>query len=78
MEENDMRQALLAELIDQMHERLANKMFPPDPAKDDQPAATGIPGSEAMADEKSIDTDKDADEMSDEELDEMMKGVSAE
>ncbi len=75
MDEMDMRSALLAELIDNMHGRLADKMFPPDPSKDDQPAATGIPGSEAAADEKMIDKDSDAEEMSDEELNEMMKGM---
>jgi hypothetical protein len=75
MEENDMRQALLAELIDSMHGRLADKMFPPDPSKADQPAATGIPGTEAAADEKMIDKDNDAEDMSDEDLDEMMKSI---
>lgn len=88
MEEMDMRHALLAELIDNMHGRLADKMFPPDPSKDDQPAATGItqdsttatgidiPRSlpnEAAEDEKSIDVDHDADEPTDEELEEMLK-----
>ena len=75
MGEHDMRQALLAELIDSMHGRLADKMFPPDPSKDDQPAATGIPGSEAAADEKRIDKDGDMEEPSDEELSEMMKSM---
>ncbi len=73
MGEHDMRQALLVELIDSMHGRLADKMFPPDPSKDDQPAATGIPGSEAAKAEESIDVDNDA--MTDEELDEMMKSA---
>ncbi len=68
---NDMRNMLLSELIDKMHTRMADKMFPPDPSMDDQPAATGIPGTEAAADEKMIDTDSDS--MSDEELDALMK-----
>jgi len=72
---DDMRQALLMELIDNMHGRLADKMFPPDPSKDDQPAVTGIPGTEAATDEKMIDKDSDAEDMSDEELDEMMKSM---
>jgi hypothetical protein len=90
MDKDAMRQSLLMELIDNMHGRLADKMFPPDPSKDDQPAVTGLtqPGTtatgieipraepnEAAVDEKSIDTDKDADEPSDEDLEEMMKGM---
>ena len=90
MDKDMMRNGLLAELIDQMHGRLADKMFPPDPSKDDQPAATGITQdsttaegldipralpNEAAVDEKSIDVDKDADDMTDEDLDEMMKGM---
>ncbi len=71
----DMRQSLLIELIDSMHESLAKKAYPPEPDKDDQPAATGIPGSEAAADEKTIDKDNDAEEPSDEELSEMMKSM---
>jgi hypothetical protein len=85
---DDMRDALLVELIDKMHGRLADKMFPPDPSHDDQPAATGITQdsttatgidiprdlpNEAAEAEKAIDTDHDADEMTDEELDELMK-----
>jgi hypothetical protein len=71
----DMRTMLLTELIDKMHSRMADKMFPPDPSKDDQPAATGIPESEAEEAEEEVDVDKDAVEMepSDEELDEMLK-----
>lgn len=71
----DMRTMLLTELIDKMHSRMADKMFPPDPSKDDQPAATGVPESEAEEAEEKIDVDKDAVEMepSDEELDEMLK-----
>ena len=75
MEETDIRNMLLSELIDKMHTRLADKMFPPDPSVADQPAATGIdrPGetaegfeipralpSAASVDEKSIDVDNDA------------------
>jgi len=90
MEDSDLRTSLLMELIDNMHGRLADKMFPPDPSKDDQPAVTGITQdsktaegidipralpNEAAMDEKSIDTDKDADDMSDEDLDEMMKSM---
>jgi hypothetical protein len=88
MDENtDMRNMLLSELIDNMHSRLADKMFPPDPSKDDQPAVSGIVGPEheamgqdipmvnppAVEDEKSIDVDHDADEPTDEEIEEMLK-----
>ncbi len=93
MEDNDVRHSMLLELIDSMHGRLADKMFPPDPSVADQPAVTGIdrPGataegyeiprelpSAASVDEKSIDKDGDAthvDEVSDEDLEEMMKGM---
>ncbi len=85
MEDTDMRNMLLSELIDKMHGRLADKMFPteaipmPDADMADQPAAAMIPGTEAMKDEKSIDTDKDSlsnnDNISDEELDALMKEV---
>lgn len=89
MEEMDMRNMLLSELIDKMHSRMADKMFPPDPSLSDQPAVTGITQdsktaegvdipralpNEAAVDEKSIDVDGDA--MTDEELDEMMKQSS--
>jgi len=90
MDKDMMRNGLLAELIDQMHGRLADKMFPPDPSKDDQPAATGIPGSEAVVAEDIAekpdmgehgDTKGDSvgipaeDDLSEEDLDEMMKGM---
>jgi hypothetical protein len=84
MEEMDkemIRQGLLADLIDSMHGRLADKLYPsdvipmPNPAADDKPAAAEIPGSEAAVDEKMVDTDKDAEDMSDEDLEEMMKGM---
>ncbi len=79
MEDTDMRNMLLSELIDKMHSRMADKMFPteaipmPDADMADQPSAAMIPGTEAMKDEKSI--DKDEDSMSDEELDSLMKEV---
>ena len=87
MDEMDMRHALLAELIDKMHGRMADKMFPPDPSLDDQPAVTGInqdgetedghdiPAvpSASIAEEKSIDVDKDSEEPTDEEIEEMLK-----
>jgi hypothetical protein len=84
---DDIRTMVLSELIDKMHSRLADKMFPPDPSLDDQPAATGITEdsktaegvdiprampNEAVVDEKSIDVDNDAD-LTDEDLDELMK-----
>ena len=71
MEDGDMRTALLMELIDSMHSRLADKMFPPDPSKDDQPAVTAV-SPEAMAEDKSVDVDKDVEEPSDEEVEEML------
>ncbi len=72
----DMRNMILSELIDKMHGRMADKMFPPeapmpDVTKDDEPAAALIPESEAKKDEGSV--DKDEDTITDEELDTMMK-----
>lgn len=75
MEETDIRNMILSELIDKMHTRMADKMFPPDPSVADQPAATGIDRdgetaegfdipralpSAASVDEKTIDKDGDA------------------
>lgn len=72
----DLRQGLLMELIDNMHGRLADKMFPPDPAKMDEPAATGIPGTEAEgACEEASEMPEHGDDISDEDLDEMMKSM---
>jgi hypothetical protein len=52
---------------------MADKMFPPDPALDDQPAATAIPESEAHEAEEKVDVDQDAEEPSEEELNELLK-----
>lgn len=71
MEETDMRNMLLSELIDKMHSRMADKMFPPDPDKDDQPAVTAV-SPEAMAEDKAVDKDEDVEEPTDEELDELL------
>jgi hypothetical protein len=98
MEDMDMRHGLLMELIDKMHGRLADKMFPPDHSLTDTPAVEGItkspmtaegvevPGTPAPATEGengdvSMHGDMSGDshgipadgEMSDEELDELMK-----
>lgn len=74
MDEMDMRHALLAELIDNMHGRLADKMFPPNPDMTDKPAASGIPGSEAVeATEEAAEMPEHGDDMTDDDLDEMMK-----
>jgi hypothetical protein len=96
MEQDALRQSLLTELIDKMHSRLADKMFPdsnaipmPNHDQGDLPAASDIPGTEAAAsvdhgadvtehgDMKGDDhgTDNDESEMSEEELEEMLKGI---
>jgi len=96
MHDDALRQALLTELIDKMHSRMADKMFPdsnaipmPNHDQGDLPAASDIPDTEAHASvEAGADvTDHgaegegtstgipDEDGMSDEELDEMMKGM---
>jgi hypothetical protein len=96
MEQDALRQSLLTELIDKMHGRLADKMFPPDsnaiPMPDhnqgDLPAASDIPDSMAEAsisDGAGVETHgddagdttgiPDEDGMTDEDLDEMMKGM---
>ena len=75
---NDMRNMILSDLIDKMHSRMADKMFPADPNSMDQPAVTGASPT-ALADDKAIDADGDVEgpmvdtEMTDEELDELMK-----
>ena len=96
MEQDEMRQALLTELIDTMHSRLADKMFPdsntihmPNHDQGDLPAAADIPGTEAAASVEhgadvmdhgdmsgdSHGTDSTDDEMDDDDLEEMMKGL---
>jgi hypothetical protein len=93
MDENMMRNGLLAELIDQMHGRLADKLYPmPDDDKASQPAAAyPEPGASDTAEEACEtaeegvkdhgDTKGDSHgipaegEMTEEELDEMMKGM---
>jgi hypothetical protein len=71
MENSDMRNMLLSELIDRMHGRLADKMYPPMPEADDQPAVTAI-SPEAMAEDKSVDTDSDVEEPNDDEINELL------
>ncbi len=83
MEEMDMRHALLAELIDNMHGRLADKMFPmPDADKADEPAAAypkpGVSDTAEAACETAaepVENHGDEDEPTDEELSEMMKSM---
>lgn len=70
-ETSDVRNMLLSELIDKMHSRMADKMFP-DPAKDDQPAVTAV-SPEAMAEDKSVDVDGDVEEPTEEEIDAMLE-----
>jgi len=87
MEDSDMmRQSLLMELIDNMHGRLADKMFPPNPDTASEPAATGIPDSEAAnacppedvkdhGDVKGDKTGIPADEPDDDDLEDMLKSL---
>lgn len=99
MDKEMMRNGLLAELIDQMHGRLADKMFPqdsipmPDVSKTDEPAAAAPapavsetataaedhaekPDMGMHGDDKGSSTGiPDEDGMSDEELEEMLKGM---
>lgn len=95
MEQDALRQSLLTELIDKMHSRLADKMFPdsnaipmPNHDQGDLPAASDIPDTEAHASVEEgagVETHGDdkgdehgipeEDGMTDEELEEMMKGM---
>jgi len=101
MDKEMMRNGLLAELIDQMHGRLADKMFPaqsdstpmPDVSKTDEPAAAApapaISESATAAEDLAEKPDMgkhgttegtkegipDEDGMSEEELEEMLKGL---
>ena len=94
MKEDSMRQALLTDLIDKMHSRLADKMFPdsntipmPNHDQGDLPAASDFPDTEAH---KSVEegagveehgapeadsTGIPSEEMTDEELEELMNHV---
>lgn len=75
-ENNDMRNMLLSELIDNMHSRLADKMFPPDPSLTDKPAVEGITMEGHTEDGVSIPSEYPPaaeDEPTDEEIEEMMK-----
>jgi hypothetical protein len=75
MDEMDMRNGILADIIDKMHSRMADKMFPPDPAKMDEPAVMAVP-SEAGKAETAVEDSEDVDnEPSEEDLDEMMKSL---
>jgi len=75
---DDMRNMILSELIDKMHSRMADKMFPADPNSADQPAVTGASPTALEAD-KMVDADDDVEgpmvdaEPTDEELDELLK-----
>lgn len=76
MQDSSMRNMLLSELIDNMHSRLADKMFPPDPSKEDQPAVEGIVGEMHTEDGAPIPSEYPPaaeDEPTDEEIEEMMK-----
>ena len=95
IEQDAMKQALLSELIDKMHSRLADKMFPdsnnipmPNHDQGDLPAPSDIPDTEAhksiedgagVEDHGAPDADSTGipgQDMTDEELDEMLKGVT--
>lgn len=95
MEQDAMRQSLLTELIDKMHSRLADKMFPdsntipmPNHDQGDLPAASDITDTAAetsVAEGAAVDNHgtedgtstgiPDEDGMSEEELEEMLKGI---
>jgi hypothetical protein len=96
MEQDALRQSLLTELIDNMHSRLADKMFPdsnaipmPNHDQGDLPAASDIPDTEAMdsvaagadvtdhgAEGSSTSTGiPDDTDMSEDDLEEMLKGL---
>jgi hypothetical protein len=94
MEDMDMRQTLLTELIDKMHSRLADKMFPmPDVSKASEPAAAepapAVSETATAANDLAEKPDigmhgdmagsstgiPDEDGMTDDELEEMMKGM---
>jgi len=66
---DDMRNMILSELIDKMHGRLADKMYPEQKAEEktetDAPAETVAAESEAVAPAD--------DEMSDSDIDEILK-----
>lgn len=71
MDEHDMRNAMLMELIDKMHGRMADKAFP-DVDKTDAPAALPISETAKESDTASLEMPNEDGDISDEELDEMM------
>lgn len=73
MQDSDMRNMILGDIIDKMHSRMADKMFPPDPAKTDEPAVMPL-ASEAGSPMETVADSQDVDnEPSEEDLEEMMK-----
>lgn len=75
MENSDMRNMLLSELIDKMHTRMADKMFPPDPSLEDQPAVEGLtqdPKTAEGMDIPAVNPPAAEDEPSDEDIDELL------
>lgn len=75
MENSDMRNMILSELIDKMHGRMADKMFPPDPSLDDKPAVEGLTQDPTTAEGMDIPAENPPaaeDEPSDEDIDELL------
>lgn len=75
MENSDMRNMLLSELIDKMHSRMADKMFPPDPSLDDKPAVEGLtqePTTAEGVEIPAVNPPAAEEEPSDEDIDELL------
>lgn len=75
MDHSDMRNMILSELIDKMHGRMADKMFPSDPSLDDQPAVEGLTQDPTTAEGVDIPAENPPaaeDEPTDDELTELM------
>jgi hypothetical protein len=72
--DDSMRNMLLAELIDNMHSRLADKMFPSEIKTEDVQDEKGMPPT-TVEDVTAVEPSDESGEPTDEELEEMMKGA---
>jgi len=78
MQEHDMRNQILADLINKMHMRMADKMYPDDTHGDMEAAAAGMDAHDDASMPKTETApimEVESDEPSDEELDMMMKDM---
>lgn len=69
----DMRNTILSELIDKMHGRLADKMYPDAAAEPKDLSTDEKPDAPIEAHTEGVETPADGEEMSDGDIDEILK-----